>query len=131
LSGGPSPPEHPPEDPDDTAPIPLPGGDPVAFTTASLALLDAFLFSGEVAAQQVANNFLQRQHDELAHRALELVAMLSRERTAQVVDDEVVCSVCGAEGLEFWYSGQTWGELLCEPCYEARVKAGQARAPKP
>jgi hypothetical protein len=131
LSGGPSPPENPPEDPEDTAPTPLPGGDAVAFTTASLELLEAFLFSGEVAAQQVATNFLQRHHDELTHRGLELVAMLSREQTAQAVDDEIVCSVCGADGLESWYSGQTWGEVLCEPCYEARVEAGQARAPKP
>jgi hypothetical protein len=109
----------------------VPGGDAVAFTTASLELLEAFLFSGEVAAQQVASHFLQEHRDELAHHALELVAMLSREQTAQAVDEDVVCSVCGADELDFWYSGQTWGEILCEPCYEARVRAGQARAPKP
>jgi len=127
LSGGPSPPEN----PEDTAPIPLPGGDPVAFTTTSVALLEAFLFSGEVAARQVASLFLQQQPDELAHRALELVTILTREETAQAVDDEVICTVCGAGGLDFWYSGQTWGETLCEPCYEARVQEGQARSPKP
>lgn len=127
LSGGPSPPEN----PEDITPIPIPGDDPVAFTTTAVALLEAFLFSGEVAAQQVASAFLRGYHDEPAHRALELVAILSREQTAQVVDDEVVCSVCGTRGLEFWYSGQTWGETLCEPCYEARVRAGQARSLKP
>jgi hypothetical protein len=126
LSGGPSPPEN----PEDTAPIPFPGGDPVAFTTTSVALLEAFLFSGEVAARQVASVFLQQQPDELAHRALELVTILTREETAQAVDDEVICTVCGAGGLDFWYSGQTWGETLCEPCYEARVQEGQARSPE-
>ncbi len=127
FAGGPAPPAH----PEDPTPIPVPGGDPVAFTTTSLALLEAFLFAGEMAAQQVATTFLQGYHDELAHRALELVAMLTREETAQAVDEDVTCSVCGAEGLDFWYSGQTWGETLCEPCYEARVAEGQARAPKP
>jgi hypothetical protein len=127
LCGGPSPPEN----PEAPAPIPVPGGDPVAFTTTAVALLEAFLFSGEVAAQQVASGFLQGAHDEQAHRALELVAMLTREEAAQAIDEDVVCSVCGAEGLEFWYSGQTWGETLCEPCYEARVRAGQARSLEP
>lgn len=124
LSGGPSPPEN----PEAAAPIPVPGGDRVAFTTTSLALLEAFLFSGEVAAQQVASAFLQNYRDELTHRALELVTVLTREETAQAVDDDVVCSVCGAEELDFWYSGQTWGETLCESCYETRVQEGQARS---
>ncbi len=131
LSGGPSPPENPPENPEAPAPIPVPGGNRVAFTTTSLELLEAFLFSGEVAAQQVASAFLQSYHDELAHRALELVAVLTREETAQAVDDDVVCSVCGTEGLDFWYSGQTWGETLCETCYETRVQEGQARSLAP
>ncbi len=126
LAGGPAPPQH----AEEAIPIPLPGGDPVAFTHTSLALLEAFLFSGEVAAQQVASTFLQEHRDEFAHRALELVGVLTREETAQAVDEEVSCTVCGAEALDFWYSGQTWGETLCEPCYEARVKEGQARSPK-
>lgn len=127
LAGGPSPAEN----PDDPTPFPLPGGDPVAFTTTSLALLEALLFAGEMSAQQIATAFLQRHRDALAQRALELVAILTREETAQAVDAEVVCAVCGSAGLEFWYSGQTWGETLCEPCYEARVQQGQARSLEP
>jgi hypothetical protein len=47
----------------------------------------------------------------------------------QVVDLEapVVCGDCGAEGLDIWYTGQTWGETLCEACYAQRVQTGQAR----
>ncbi|PON10092.1 hypothetical protein C2W62_51940, partial [Candidatus Entotheonella serta] len=101
LAGGPAPPQH----AEEAIPIPLPGGDPVAFTHTSLALLEAFLFSGEVAAQQVASTFLQEHRDEFAHRALELVGVLTREETAQAVDEEVSCTVCGAEALDFWYSG--------------------------
>jgi hypothetical protein len=127
LSGGPSPPEH----PDDATAVPIPGGDRVAFTTTAVALLEAFLFSGEAAAQQIAGQFLQGYHDEPAQRALELVSALSREQTAQAVDEDVACSVCGAAGLDFWYSGQTWGETLCESCYEMRVQQGQARPPNP
>ncbi len=128
LSGGPSPPEN----PEETSPVPIPGDDPVVFTTTSVALLEAFLFAGEVAAQQVASAFLLQQPDsELTHRALELVTVLTREETAQAVDEEVACTVCGAEGLDFWYSGQMWGETLCETCYEARVQEGQARSPEP
>ena len=52
---------------------------------------------------------------------------LAREAMAQTIDDEVSCTAYGAAGLELWYSGQTWGETLCEPCYEARVISGQAR----
>lgn len=128
LCGGPAPPEN---LEDDHMSIAVPGGDVIAFTTVSLELLETFLFSEEAAAQQVASQFLQGQHDELAHRALELVAALSREQTAQAVDEDVMCSVCGATELDFWYSGQTWGETLCEPCYERRVQEGQARSQKP
>lgn len=127
LAGGPSPPEN----PGDTTPIPLPGDDPVAFTITSVALLEAVLFLGEIAAHQVASAFLQHLRDELAQRALELVAILTREETAQAVDAEVVCAVCGAVGLEFWYSGQMWGETLCEPCYEMRARQGQALSLEP
>ncbi len=123
LAGGPSPPEN----PDSETSIPLPGGDPVAFTAASLALLDALLFAGETVAEQVASDFLRRQGDDLAQRALELLAMLTREETAQAVAAGVTCASCGAGDLDLWYNGQTWGETLCEMCYEARVKAGQAR----
>ncbi len=108
-------------------PAPIPGGDPAAFTTASLALLETLIFTGEGGAQEVAMTFLQRHHGARAQRAVELVDALSREETARTVDAEVTCTACGAEGLELWYSGQTWGETLCEPCYEARVSQGQAR----
>ncbi len=131
LAGGPSPSEIAGSAVSLTQPsaraLPLPGGDPIAFTTTSLALLEALLFTGEGAAQQVATTFLRRHRDALSHRALELVESLSREETARAVDEEVTCSICGAQGLELWYSGQTWGDTLCEPCYEAQVTSGQAR----
>jgi hypothetical protein len=43
------------------------------------------------------------------------------------VDAAVSCTVCGADGLDIWYSGQSWGDTLCESCYEVRVQQGQAR----
>ena len=132
LCGGPPPPANQPENPeDDEAPIPLPGDDTVAFTNAALELLDAFLFDGELAAQHIAGRFLQDYDDELAERARELVAALSREQTSEAMGEDVVCSLCGAADLDFWYSGQTWGETLCEACYEARVQEGQARSQEP
>ena len=131
FAGGPSPaemPERRPSSCQDTVSLPgLPGGAAVAFTTAALALLDALVFSGEAAAQQVAFTFLQGHDDALARRALEVIESLSREEMTRAVDDDVSCAVCGAERLELWYSGQTWGETLCETCYEARVVDGQAR----
>jgi hypothetical protein len=39
----------------------------------------------------------------------------------------ITCADCGVQNLELWYTGQTWGETLCVPCYEARVAHGQAR----
>jgi hypothetical protein len=131
LAGGPSPPESTGEsDPLSRNSVrfeQVPGSDLAAFTTTSLALLEALIFTGEMAAHQVATRFLLGQHDALAHRGLELVNVLTREETAQVVDAGGTCTVCGAEGLELWYSGQTWGDTLCESCYEERVREGQAR----
>jgi hypothetical protein len=48
-----------------------------------------------------------------------------------VVEAGVICVNCGAEGLDVWYTGQTWGETLCEACYETRVTQGQAQPPNP
>ncbi len=124
LAGGP----EPPRDGQQEVEVSLPGGDPVAFTETALALLDGLLFVGEEAAEQVASTFLQEHRDEAALRALELVAAMTREASARTIDTDTACSVCGAEDLEFWYSGQTWGETLCEPCYEVRVEEGQARS---
>jgi hypothetical protein len=131
LAGGPSPPESAGEsDPLSRNSVRfehVPGADLIAFTTTSLSLLEALIFTGEMAAHQVATRFLLGHHDALAQRGLELVNVLTREETAQVVEAGVTCMVCGAEGLDLWYSGQTWGDTLCEPCYEARVRQGQAR----
>lgn len=115
--------------PDAAAPVQLPGGDPGAFTAAALDLLEALFFTGEAAAQQVAITFLRAQPDEAARRALELVTILTHHETAQAVDARVACLDCGAEGLDLWYTGQTWGDTLCESCYEARVTHGRAQPP--
>jgi hypothetical protein len=110
--------------------IRLPGGDAAAFTAAALALLEALLFVGDTAAQQVAEAFLRDHSDPLAHRALRLVDALTRQDTAGGVEVGITCADCGAQDLELWYTGQAWGETLCEPCYETRVAHGQARPPE-
>jgi hypothetical protein len=105
----------------------LPGGDPVAFTTAALAMLEALLFTGDTAARQVAEDFLRAHADPLAHRALRLVGATARQDTQAYMDIGVICADCGAQELELWYTGQAWGDTLCVSCYEARVAQGQAR----
>ncbi|MBI3329775.1 MAG: hypothetical protein HYZ81_24095 [Nitrospinae bacterium] len=111
------------------AQIRLPGGDPTAFTTAALAMVEALLFAGDTAARQVAEAFLRAHADPLAHRALRLVDGLTRQDTQGWVDVGITCADCGAQDLELWYSGKTWGDTLCMACYEARVARGQARPP--
>jgi hypothetical protein len=100
----------------------------VAFTTAALEMLEALLFAGDTAAQQVAAVFLQAHTDDpLASHALRLVDALVQADTQGVMDMGILCVDCGVQDLELWYTGQTWGETLCGPCYEARVARGQAR----
>lgn len=131
LAGGPAAPHArgdgvPP--PRDTAGrMRLPGGDPVAFTAAALAMLEALLFTGDTAAQQVAEAFLRAHADPLVPRALRLVDALIRQDPQGGVDVGIICADCGAQDLELWYTGQTWGDTLCMPCYETRVAHGQAR----
>ena len=110
--------------------IRLPGGDAAAFTAAALALLEALLFAGDTAALEVARAFLQGHADPLAQRALRLMDALIRQDTAGGVEVGIDCADCGAQDLELWYTGQAWGDTLCEPCYEARVAHGQARPPE-
>lgn len=105
----------------------IPGGDPVAFTTAALEMLEALLFAGDTAAQQIAEAFLRAHADPLTHRALRLVDALTRPDTQGGMDVGIACVDCGAQDLELWYTGQTWGDTLCGSCYEARVAHGQAR----
>jgi hypothetical protein len=131
LAGGPAAPNAggdavpPPHDP--TGRMRLPGGDPAAFTAVALALVEALLFTGDTAARQVADAFLRVRLDPLASRALRLVEALSRGDTQAWVDVGITCADCGAQELELWYTGQAWGDTLCEPCYTARVARGQAR----
>jgi hypothetical protein len=89
-------------------------------------MLEALLFAGDEAARQVAETFLRTHPSALAHRALTLVNSITQQEMARVVEAGVICVDCGAEGLELWYTGQTWGETLCEVCYETRVAHGQA-----
>jgi hypothetical protein len=113
-----------------TVRIRLPGGDAAAFTTAALEMLEALFFTGDTAAQQVASAFLQARADPLACRALRLVDAIAQLDIQGVMDMGIICVDCGAQDLELWYTGQTWGETLCGPCYEARVASGQARPPE-
>jgi hypothetical protein len=105
----------------------LPGGDPAAFTAAALAMVEALLFTDDTAARQVASTFLQTYDDPLAHRAWRLLDTIVRQDDQGWVDVGITCVDCGAQDLELWYTGQTWGDTLCMPCYEARVVRGQAR----
>ena len=131
LAGGPAAPNTlgagvPP--PHDTASrMRLPGGDAVAFTTVALAMLEALLFTGDTAAQQVAEVFLRAHTDPFAHRALRLVDAIIRQDTQGWMNVGITCADCGAQDLDLWYTGQTWGDTLCAPCYDARVAHGQAR----
>lgn len=120
LAGGPTPQDF-------SATLTLPGNDPVAFTVTALAMLEALLFTGNTAAQQVAIPFLQAQTDTLAQRALELMDAIVRRDTQGHVEAGVACADCGVQDLELWYTGQSWGETLCETCYEARIAHGQAQ----
>jgi hypothetical protein len=115
----------------DATPVPLPGGDPVAFTAAALAMLEALLFTEPAAAHQTAATFLRTHTVALARRALMLLDAIVHQETARVVEAGVICVDCGAEGLDVWYTGQRWGETLCEACYETRVTQGQAHPPSP
>ena len=67
--------------------------------------------------------------DALARRALMLIDAIVQQETARLVEAGVICVDCGTEGLDVWYTGQTWGETLCEACYEMRVTHGQAHPP--
>src|SRR6266516_4244798 len=86
--------------------------------------VEALVFTGDTAAQQVAEAFLRAHTDPFAHRALRLVAALTQQDTQEGMEAGVICADCGAPDLELWYSGQTWGDTLCESCYEARVAHG-------
>src|SRR5262245_49996330 len=107
-------------------PVPLPGGDPSAFTAVALDMLEALLFTGHEAAQQLTATFLRTHTDALARRALMLIDAIVQQETARVVEAGALCVDCGTEGLDVWFTGQTWGETLCEACYETRVAHGQA-----
>jgi hypothetical protein len=136
LAGGPAVPDTPrivmpPLHDTDATPVPLPGGDPVAFTATALAMLEALLFTGREAAHQTAATFLRTHADALARRALMLIDAIVQQETARVVEAGIICVDCGTEGLDVWYTGQTWGETLCEACYETRVAQGQAHPPNP
>lgn len=131
LAGGPAAPsaggDDVPPRPGTAGRVRLPGGDPTAFTTAALAMWEALLMVGDTAARQVADTFLRAHADPLAHRALRLVDELTRQDTQGWVDAGITCADCGAQELELWYTGQTWGDTLCASCYEARMARGQAR----
>ena len=114
----------------DTTPIPLPGADPVAFRPRRWPCWK-HCFTGQEAAHQIAAAFLRTHADALARRALMLIDAIIQQETARVVEAGVICVDCGVEGLDIWYTGQTWGETLCEACYETRVAHGQAQPPNP
>lgn len=42
-------------------------------------------------------------------------------------DVAISCVDCGAVNLEAWYTGQTWGETLCEKCFKKRERVKKAK----
>jgi hypothetical protein len=111
---------------DDAGRAILPGSDLAAFTRAMVGVIEALVFTSEASARTLAEAFLRQAGDQAAQRAADI---FQRCVLGQVldVDAPVICTDCGAAGLEIWYTGQTWGETLWEACYAARVQTGQAR----
>jgi hypothetical protein len=44
-----------------------------------------------------------------------------------LVDNQVNCTDCGAKDLDVFFKGKTWGETLCEDCYDRRVERREAK----
>jgi hypothetical protein len=106
----------------------LPGGDIVAFTRAMVDIIEALVFTGEPEARRLAETFLRQAGDQHAQRAADIFWQCVLGEVMDL-DAAVTCADCGAQDLEVWYSGQTWGETLCEACYAERVATGHARTP--
>jgi hypothetical protein len=104
----------------------LPGGDIAAFTRAMVPIIEALVFTSEAIARRLAEQFLRQAGDPAAQRAADIFQQCVLGNVIDL-DAPVVCTDCGAEGLELWYTGQTWGETLCVACYAARVQSGHAR----
>jgi hypothetical protein len=107
----------------------LPGGDPVAFTTAMVNIVEALVFGSATAARRLAEALLTQAGDDRALRASELFRQVALGEGIDV-DAPVTCADCGAVDLELYYSGLTWGETVCETCYAGRIAAGTARPPQ-
>ena len=75
---------------------------------------------GHEAAHQTAATFLRTHADALARRALMLIDAIVQQETARVVEAGVICMDCGAEGLDVWYTGQTW----VRPCVRRAMRHG-------
>jgi hypothetical protein len=74
----------------------------------------------------LAEACLRQAGDRAAQRAADIFQQCVLGQ-GLVVDAPVICTDCGAAGLELWDTGQTWGETLGEAWYAPRVQAGQAR----
>jgi hypothetical protein len=104
----------------------VPGGDMAAFTRAMVGIIEALVVTSEAQARTLAEACLRQAGDRAAQRAADIFQQCVLGQ-GLVVDAPVICTDCGAAGLELWYTGQTWGETLGEACYAPRVQAGQAR----
>jgi hypothetical protein len=104
----------------------VPGGDLAAFTRAMVGIIEALVFTSEAQARTLAEACLRQAGDLAAQRAADIFHQCVLGQGLDV-DAPVSCGACGAAGLDLWYTGQTWGETLCEACFAARVETGQAR----
>lgn len=104
----------------------VPGGDRAAFTRAAVRVIEACVFVGESAAHALVGTYLTQVGGDLALRAAELYQrMLDGDEAPQ--GRSIVCEQCGIADLRLFWKGTTWGEELCNDCYQTRVQAGRAR----
>ena len=110
----------------DTTPVPLPGGDPVAFTAQHWPCWKRCSLRGTKRPSD-CGNLLAPHADALARRALMLIDAIVQQETARVVEAGVMCRLWGRGARRLVRADR--GETLCEACYETRVTHGQAHPP--
>lgn len=107
---------------DDAQQVCVPGGDVVAFTHAAVAMIEALIFPGVDVAQNIVEGFLRSRPDHTSQRAMAVFRAVLGEEGERLLDADITCVQCGAVDLQTWYTGQTWGEILCADCYDRRVR---------
>jgi hypothetical protein len=87
-------------------------------------VVEALLFEGEAQALHVVERCLAQAGDAYAARA---AAIFHCTTLPAPPEEQVTCAECKAQDLEIFYTGQRWGEILCEACFHARMQVGTAK----